>query len=207
MIEKILTEDYRDTFSELFNIGMGKAASSLSEMLNEEVILTVPQFQSMSYRDAMTMFGSEDNVQIDAVEQKFVGDFSGSAYLFFSGESSRELVRRILQDDVAADALGELEQDTLTEVANIILNACFGSIAEVLGCELESEVPLLICGNVNEVLSIDRMQFGEEPVVITLSMTFSLPDQLIKGQVSLLMTTSSVNRLVTELERYIQLYV
>lgn len=207
MDQQILSEDYRDTLSELFNIGMGKAANSLSEMLHDEIILTVPHLDSMTYNDAMRMFGASNQLQIDAVEQKFYGDFSGSAYLFFRGDSSKELVKRILGSQYEASELDELEKEALVEVGNIILNACFGCIADVLDCQLESEVPTLICGNINEVLNIERMQFGEKPVVLTLSMTFSLPNKLIQGQISLLMTTASINSLIKELERYIQLYV
>jgi|GEM_PF-286838 len=212
MEQQIVPEDYRDTLSELFNIGMGKAASSLSDMLNDEIILTVPHLDSMTYDNAMRLFGANKELDIDAVEQKFYGDFSGSAFLFFRGKSSQELVKRILDIDVnnqSADTseLSALEQETLVEVGNIILSACFGCIADVLDCQLESEVPILACGNIHDVLSIERMKFGETPVVLSLSMTFSLPNKLIQGQISLLMTTASVNSLIKELERYIQLYV
>ena len=207
MSDQIISEDYRDTLSELFNIGMGKAANSLSEMLSDEIILTVPQLECMSYEEAMVIYLNAGNDNIDAVEQKFVGDFSGSAFLFFSGESSYELIKRLLGTDMAAEELGELEHETLKEVANIILNACFGCIADVLDCQLDCGVPTLLSGNIEQVLNVKRMQFGEEPVVLTLSMTFSLPNKLIRGQISLLMTTASVNQLVKELERYMQLYV
>jgi len=207
MEQQILPEDYCDTLGELFNIGMGKAACSLSEMLNDEIILTVPKLDSMTYSDAMQLFGASKDLNVDAVEQKFYGDFAGSALLFFRGDSSKELVKRILGVDVDCEELTGLEQETLVEVGNIILNACFGCIADVLDCQLESEVPIIACGNIQDVLSIERMKFGETPVVLTLSMTFSLPNKLIQGQISLLMTTASVNNLVKELERYIQLYV
>ncbi|NRA85529.1 MAG: chemotaxis protein CheC, partial [Gammaproteobacteria bacterium] len=64
MSDQIISEDYRDTLSELFNIGMGKAANSLSEMLSDEIILTVPQLECMSYEEAMVLYLNAGNDNI-----------------------------------------------------------------------------------------------------------------------------------------------
>ncbi|NRA59336.1 MAG: chemotaxis protein CheC [Psychrobium sp.] len=206
MSESIMSDDYCDTLCELFNIGMGRAAASLSEMIDEEVLLSVPSLEAVSYRDAMEKLHEQSPDPIDVVEQYFDGDFSGSAFLFFGDQSSLELVRRILGESYASTQLGELEQEALKEVSNIILNACFGCIAEVLDCEIESGVPVLLRGNVGDILDIERMHIGKEPLVLTLSMSFSLPDNLIQGQVSLLMTSESIRKLIRELEQYTMLY-
>ena len=206
MSTEILSDDYCDTLCELFNIGMGRAAASLSEMIDEEVLLTVPTLEAITYSAAMARFYEISPNPIDAVEQCFDGDFTGSAFIFYGDQSSLELVRRILGDSYVSDQLGELEQEALKEVSNIILNACFGCIAEVLDCEVESGVPVLLRGNVGDILDIERMHLGAEPVVLTLSMQFSLPNNLVTGQVSLLMASESIKKLIRELEQYTLLY-
>lgn len=45
MIE--LNELQQDMLTELFNIGMGNAAAALSEMVSEEVLLSIPQISFM----------------------------------------------------------------------------------------------------------------------------------------------------------------
>ncbi len=206
MSEEILSEDFCDTLEELFNIGMGRAAKSLSEMVNEEVILSVPELKAMTYSDALEMYTNKTNEQVDAVEQFFDGQFSGNAFLFFTHESSQELVRRIIGDLGAGEDLNEIEQEVLKEVSNIILNACFGCMAEVLDCELQSGVPSVVTGNIAAVLGLERMKLGRNPLVLTLSMTFHLHNNSIEGQVSLLMTSESIQKLVKELERFSALY-
>lgn len=207
MTGDILAAAHRDTLSELFNIAVCKAANSLSEMLSDEIILTVPQLEIMTYHDPITMFGASSNSEIAAVELKFDGDVSGLGYLFFNSDSSKELLKRILATDMPAQQLGELEQGALKEVANIILTACLGGIADVLDIDIESGRPALSCGNISDVLNIDRRQFGEQPIVLSLPLSFSLPDQLLHGQLALLLAPASLNLLIKELERYIQLYV
>ena len=203
----IFTEDYCDTLCELFNIGMGRAAVSFSEMVDDEVLLTVPSLKAVEFNTAMELFQCISPGNVNAVEQYFDGHFSGNAFLFFNDESSLQLVRSILGEGNWGSELGELEQEALKEVSNIILNACFGCIADVLDCELESSVPDLISGEVSDVFNVDRMRVEENPLVLTLSTSFSLPNKKITGQVSLIMASDSIKRLITELERFMTLYV
>lgn len=207
MTENMFTEDYCDTLCELFNIGMGRAAVSLSEMVNDEVLLAVPSLQAVDFNTALHLYQSVSPGHVNAVEQCFEGQFSGNAFLFYNDESSLQLVRSILGEGSWSSELGELEQEALKEVSNIILNACFGCIADVLNCELESSVPDLISGEIKEVFEIERMHIGEDPLVLTLSMDFSLPNKKITGQVSLIMASESIKRLIIELERFMTLYV
>lgn len=207
MTSDIFTEDYCDTLCELFNIGMGRAAVSFSEMMGDEVLLTVPSLKAVDFNTALDLFQCISPGHVNAVEQCFDGQFSGNAFLFFNDESSLELVRSILGEGNWGSELGELEQEALKEVSNIILNACFGCIADVLECELTSSVPELISGDIGDVFDVERMHIGEEPMVLTLSMSFSLTSKEVKGQVSLIMASESIKRLITELERFSTLYV
>lgn len=207
MTSETFSEDYCDTLCELFNIGMGRAAVSFSEMMDDEVILTVPSLKSIDFTTALELFQCISPGHVNAVEQYFDGQFSGNAFLFFNDESSLQLVRGILGEGNWSTELGELEQEALKEVSNIILNACFGCIADVLDCELQSSVPDLISGEINDVFDIERMHIGEEPLVLTLSMSFSLPNKQVTGQVSLIMASESIKRLITELEKFTTLYV
>lgn len=202
----ILSDEYCDTLGELFNIGMGRAAKSLSDMVREEVLLSVPSLHAIHYEEALVLYKSQTVESINAVEQHFDGQFSGNALLFFSSSSSQVLVQRIIGDIPCDEMLSEIEQEALKEVSNIILNACFGCIAEVLDCELSSGVPSIITGDLETVLGVERLKVGEDPLVLALSMTFTLPNNSIHGQVSLLMSSESIKNLVHELERFSALY-
>lgn len=198
----IFTQEHCDTLSELFNIGMGRAAVSLSEMVDAEVELTIPSLQAVDFNAALSILNNLSPGSVNAVEQCFHGKFSGNAFLLFNNESSLALIHSILGEEGWSNELGEMEQEALKEISNIILNTCFGCISDVLECELESSIPDLITGNINDVFDIERMNVGTDPLVLTLSMTFSLPSKEIRGQVSLIMTSESIKRLINELERF-----
>lgn len=200
----LMTEMQRDVLTELFNIGMGNAAASLSELLNEEISLAVPSIECVSISEAVRIISADRLVQMEAVEQAFEGDLNGTAFLFFSESSGLELVRRILGSDVALNELTEMETEALKEVANIILNACFGCIADILQCDLESGVPLLLAGECNQILEHANVGEGkEQPLVMLLSMVFTLPKAEISGNVTYLMTSNSMANFLNKIDQYL----
>jgi len=73
-----LTELQRDTITELLNIGMGCAAAALSEMVGEEVALSVPCVEVLSRRDAAVLVREKGCERIVAVLQEFSGFFGAT---------------------------------------------------------------------------------------------------------------------------------
>ena len=129
----VLTDFQQDVISELFNIGMGSAAASLSQMVGETVTLSVPSVeylgQKMAVQRIQRIVGSQ---RVTGVKESFKGSFWGDALLIFPESRSSELVRALLKDeDLPLETITEMEQEALTEVGNIILNACLGSLANI----------------------------------------------------------------------------
>jgi len=52
---QVLDELQQDALTEVFNVGMGSAAASLSEMVGEEVQLTVPEISFVNKEDAILL--------------------------------------------------------------------------------------------------------------------------------------------------------
>ncbi|WP_247893714.1 chemotaxis protein CheX [Azospirillum endophyticum] len=138
-----LDADDADAIAELFNIGMGEPAAALSSMLGEEVHLSVPSF-AVSTRARITgeVGGDLEGGQpVCAVRGAFTGPFTGEALLIFPERGMLALVGRLIPVDPAAEAPGEMEQDALTEIGNIILNGCLASLSNLIGGELSGTVP------------------------------------------------------------------
>ena len=78
------------------NMGMGAAAASLSEMIDDEVGLSVPFVEIMTKEQVVRHFGES---RISGVKETFSGVFWGEALLLFPELNSLELVRAILRDN------------------------------------------------------------------------------------------------------------
>jgi len=191
MIE--LSDDERDAITELFNISVGDAANSLSQMVEERVILSVPHLVLIERDQAAEYIEKHSSQRISAIQQAFKGSFSGTAVLFFPEEKSLELVRALLQEDVPLDSLTDLEQDSMVEVGNIILNAILASITEMLDMDVRCSLPDFLSGNCSHLLDKlftlenNNNSVSDDDPVIVLFVDFMTGENKIKGYVVLLL--------------------
>jgi chemotaxis protein CheC len=197
-----LTELQSDAISELLNIGMGQAAHSLSEMVNEEVKLSIPSLELLTRQTAAAKLVHNSPQHIAVVRQNFKGPFWGEALLLFPEDKSLELVRHLIKKEVPLEMLMELEQDALTEVGNIILNACLSSLANILATDLVSDLPIFMTGTATEVLNADISRSDE--VVMFLRMEFSLQSKNIGGYVAFVLEISSIKQFLKDIDRYLK---
>jgi chemotaxis protein CheC len=121
------TADERGAAAELFNIGMGRAAASLSRMVGDEVELSIPHVEILTVETLLERLAQQGVDDVSLVVQRFEGMFTGEALLVFPYEQSLELVRVLLSEATALEHITELERDVLAEVGNVLINACLGS--------------------------------------------------------------------------------
>jgi chemotaxis protein CheC len=63
-----------------------------------------------------------------AIRQTYEGEFDTDAILMFAQESSLDLVRMMVGNDLPEEELGEMAQDAMAELGNIILNAVISNL-------------------------------------------------------------------------------
>jgi len=198
-----LTELHLDAIAELLNIGMGQATDSLSQILNEEVKLSVPSVQLLSRVSAANNIDNGKEMPIVAVKQHFDGPFWGDALLLFPQNKSLELVQAIVKERVSQEELLELEQDALNEIGNIILTSCLSSLGNILTHEVISSVPSFISGPAIKI--INDTGKDEEDVVMFLRMDFELHIKDIYGYVAFILEVAAVERFKESIDKYIGL--
>jgi chemotaxis protein CheC len=132
-----LSELEQDALKEFFNLGLGMAADSLSRMVKKEILLSLPQLEVVTHKEAVELVNHKDEGKLVAVRQNFLGELSGTALLIFPGGRGFELVKALLGNDVPLETLTELEQETLLDVGNVILNAFLTSFTQMMSTDFE----------------------------------------------------------------------
>ena len=198
-----LNELQEDMLTELFNLGMGNAASALSEMVSEEVLLSVPEIKFMDKNELAKMLSKDSGGQISGVAQQFHGMLLGKALLTFPSEKSLELVRLLLQDSVPMENLTEFEEEALLEVGNIIINAGLSSLADIFEDEITSDLPTFKNGSCSEVINSTDNKDYSQTTVLYLQVDFSIELQNIKGYVIFLLNVESMENLTKSIDKYI----
>lgn len=191
-----------DAFTEIFNIGAGKAATALSELLDAPIVFSVPFCVVLPLEEAIDYFRRRFGTDICVVSQDFSGPFDGSALLMFHEASSLRLAQIVLKSEEPVDAISELEREALTEIGNIILNACLSSFGDLLEREVATSLPRFLAGPSGAMLKSAR---GFD-VVLVVKVDFTVEGREIEGYVTFVLNVDSVaafrdaaNRLLAQL--------
>ncbi len=187
-----LSDMEKDAFAEIFNIGVGHAASSLSQMIGQEVELAIPVVELLERKEAALLLAGNKNGNITGVREKFEGSFRGETLLLFPEESSLELVRLLLSEDLPLEVLTEMEQEALTEVGNIILTGCLSSLADLLQEEIANDLPVFTQGDAETLLKCTEKE-EKETTVMFLKTMFSVQEKNIQGYVTFLMELDAMD--------------
>ena len=127
----------------------------------------------------------------------------GQALLTFPTPKSLELVRLLLQDSVPLENLTEFEEEALTEVGNIIINAGLSSLADIFEDEITSDLPVFSSGSCNEVIEHADKNITTQQTVLHLQVDFTIENQNIQGYVVYLFDVESMEKLSMLIENYI----
>lgn len=201
MIE--LSELENDALIEIFNIGVGQAAASMSAIVNEAVRMSVPSITFINRAEAATLLGNKvfEPERICGVSQHYEGAFETEAILMFPEDKSLEIVRLMVGESVPLAELTDMEQEAMCEIGNIILNSCVGTLANIFQHELRGSLPAYHVGTSDEILTAS----GSEPdaVVLMLHIDFVLEKHQIQGYVAFVLDLSAMHDLQAQINQYI----
>jgi chemotaxis protein CheC len=186
-----LSESERDALAEIANMGVSRAATSLRQMVGEQVLLSVPAVEIVSRTKAAELAERGGAAKLVAVQQSFEGPFSGRALLIFPEAQSLELVRSIVGDEHSLEDIIDLEQEALAETGNVILNACLATIANVLRRTMRMSLPSVVRGDGTTLFQGPALG-SESDLVMFLYIDFTIKNRDIRGFIALLMDLPSI---------------
>lgn len=148
-----------DVLKELGNIGAGNAATSLSELLNEKVDISLPTVQILDVNDAVEALGGPEHV-IVAILAKLYGDIEGIMMFIIERKFANSILKRLLGQEVDEENITELQQSALTEVGNIMIGAYSRSISTLSQLKLKASVPAVTVDMVGAVLNVPAAEMA-----------------------------------------------
>jgi len=191
-----LTELELDMLTEVFNLGVGNAAASLSTMVKQEIGLSVPHIEFLSVEKLAYKLGSDNT--ICSVSQILTGPFTAQSMLLFPEDNSFEIVRQLLGEDLPDDTVEDLQQEAFSEIGNIVLNACIGSFAKALNCEFKVDLPIFEISKPLDLLNAAKNK-NDTALFIRINLTLSSSD--ITGYMAFLMGALSLEQLKEVLDK------
>ncbi|MFA6014661.1 MAG: chemotaxis protein CheC [Gallionellaceae bacterium] len=197
-----LSELHLDALTEVFNIGAGRAALSLSEIVGDEVKLSVPRIQFYQSSEITAEALSLNSPRLGAVNQHFSGPFDADAMLLFTEERALEIVRDMMGSQLSIEELAEFEHEAMCELGNIILNACLSSMADILNITLHSSLPTYAV-NSSDIILQQMVAAANQPVMLALHIDLAIVRRHSEGYLVFLLSSSSLEELLTHIDRFI----
>ncbi|MCU6435503.1 chemotaxis protein CheX [Undibacterium sp. Jales W-56] len=197
-----LTDIHLDALSEVFNIGAGRAAASLSEIVGDEVKLSVPKVEVRKTSELNASMLALDSNRFGAVMQQFTGPFNAEAVLLFSEDHALEIVRDMMSSQMSIEELAEFEQEAMCELGNIILNACLSAVADMLDISFNSSLPSYSLASADELFK--RIgQNADHPYILILHIDLAIERRHSKGHLIFLLSSASLSNLVHQIDRFL----
>jgi chemotaxis protein CheC len=196
-----LSELQHDALVEIFNIGVGHAARAMSEIVSQEVTMSVPSIRFLNRADAAAMLGRDETMRVCGISQHYEGAFTTDAILMFPEDKSLDIVRMMVGESVPFAELTEMEQEAMSEIGNIILNCCVGTLANIFEQELRGSPPIYHLGTSEHILAASGGQ--ADTVVLMLHIDFILEIHQIHGHVAFILDMGALEDLQAQVDIYL----
>lgn len=207
---EILGDEERDILQEIMNIGFGSAAADLSGVIDLYVQLSVPEVKVIPATELIVYIEREipNSHEITVIEQNYWSRFKGMALLAFTSGAGKTLLGLLGDMDEHAfesDPMRILERETLMEVGNILVGACVGKVAELLGDVVTYSPPRILIGNMSDT-NVSRTLFEPGNCVVILQTVFHFGNQDVRGYLFLVASHESVVWLRQALQVFMSRY-
>jgi chemotaxis protein CheC len=198
-----LTDTHLDALQELINIGVGRAAGMLNQMLDSRIVLEIPVVTILTLSQIQAELEKRFNGDsLAAVKLNFTGSFSGKANLVFPTESAATLVSLLTGEEIDSPDLDSVKIGTLSEVGNIVINGIMGSISNVLNQHLNYAIPIYMEDSIKHILSLEYA--SEETIFLLAQARFAIKTLEIIGDIVLIFEMESFGTLIRVIDKELE---
>ena len=195
-----LTERQSDALSELINIAFARTGAALSELTGHRVVLNPPEvaiYRTEELRPALAKFVPGD---VASIHQVFAGPIAGDALLLLNYEGAVQLTDLLTDGQQPSAFLDESAREVLTEVGNILLNACLGMFGNLLNVHVTFSVPRLHLETLDELIASTTTDKREMHYALVIYTAFQIRDSSVKGFLVIVLSVASLGRLIQEVD-------
>jgi chemotaxis protein CheC len=162
---RTLNPNQLDALREVANIGAGHAATALSEMIGETIMISVPRINVARLEEVPPQVAAPDE-PVAAVLMHMLGDLTGRTLLVFPRRTAHRLASMLLRRTTPVDAdsreFSEMDQSAIKEAGNILSSAYMNALSDFMGMMLLPSPPSLAVDMSDAVLTTTYLQFGSD---------------------------------------------
>jgi chemotaxis protein CheC len=196
-----MTTSQQDALTELINIGYARAAAVLSDLTGHRISLEVPEVAIHLIEEIRQRLHKVIRGEVASVNQVFSGPISGNAILLLDREAAL-LLNTLLTDRADSSELDGAAREVITEVGNIVLNACLGAFGNLLKVQVTFTVPYLQVESVDRVLRSITVAGDELEYALIIHTRFHMRASNVSGYLVIILGVTSLETLMEELRKW-----
>jgi chemotaxis protein CheC len=197
-----LTPVQYDALVELLNIGFGRAASALSDLTGHRVLLEVPQVSVHPMAELSSALRPVLSDNVASVHQIFSGPVGGDALLILDHTAAGSLKELLTNEPALPLPIDASAREVLTEVGNILLNACLGTFGNLLHVQVSFSVPHLNLDTLHHVMQSLLINSEGLRFALVVQAGFKLKDAEVTGYLVIVLSVASLDRLIRAVEQW-----
>jgi chemotaxis protein CheC len=199
-----LTGVQEDALIELLNIGFGRAAASLSQLTGHRVLLEVPEVTVHPVGEVAEALERVIRTDVASVHQIFTGPVAGDALLILDQVAASILKELLTNEPALPLSIDASAREVITEIGNILLNACLGTFGNLLNVQVSFSVPHLSLESLGAILESLRINRVGVQYALVVHAGFKLRDAEVKGYLVIVLSVASLDRLIRAVESWEQ---
>lgn len=196
-----ITEEQRDAFKEIGNIGAGHASTALSEMINRRVTMVVPRAYVIPIQRVPEVVGGYE-MPIVGIYLSVSGDIPGKILITFPEETAHYLASELL-GDATQELNSPMEQSALEELGNIISGSYLSALAEFLNRRFVPSTPSMAYDMAGAIVDLIVIELGQRvDYALTIETQFVISSRSLSGQFFFLLDAEAYRRILEIIGMY-----
>lgn len=198
-----LTHFELDALIEIANIGMSRAATQLSLLLDDEILVSIPTARVVEEKDFFSALGLAQQDDAVCAGQHLTGGLEGYSLLLLPLDQSKTLISSLIGHEPLLEGMDMriFEHEAMTEIANIIISSAITVMADLLKVEIHLGVPTY--GQKSVAALFGRVPDDEDDHhVIILDAQLNATHKQVNGSLVLALTVSSMSSMLARLHDF-----
>jgi chemotaxis protein CheC len=138
--------------------------------------------------------------EVATVHQIFSGPVDGDALLVLDQRSAAILKELLTSEPALPLEIDRSAREVLTEIGNILLNACLGTFGNLLKVQVSFSVPHLTLDTLESVVGSIAVNREGLRYALIVHASFKLRDSNLRGYLVIVLGVASLERLIRSLE-------
>ena len=197
-----LTEFQADALNEVGTIGMGNAATSLSKLVNKEVMIRIPTLKLVKIENVPDLVGGAETL-VQGILMYIEGDVRGYIMILFPKDAS-ELIFKALTSGEDTSMDSDMNKSIIHEVGHIIAGTYVTALSNFFNMSMNISPPYGtydMAGAILDYVLIEMSREVEDALVFDTE--FSVAGNKIDGHFFVLFDTSSLELILEKIDKMV----